>query len=339
MDSASAPVAALASVSEASITHHLVVRGVSITLDSMGTIRIDGTVLSDKPRHLDFIRWVIRNEGQCKQAILSTDERLDPTAFYVPGNHTVYTFASLARKLLRDSLRNTNARNEEIIESRHGKGYYIRPEWYVVPQIPDEAESDIRTYTLPGLCVKFLTDGRLLLNEQYISLTLQESKVFEILVESEGRICTWSHFATTLYGANSSTWPERKIIDVVTCRIRKKLASVTGTNLVKSVWGRGHQLIIPNTDPKSVVPAPESEDTKRVVTPNGKRITVKDLPEPAPDLRWVPSRKVIVVKLIQAGMLSIEQTLNYYKDMSRTEIEHWLNRFERLGLPGLKTIE
>ena len=49
--------------------------------------------------------------------------------------------------------------------------------------------------------------------------------------------------------------PEGKIIDVFTCKLRKKLANASnGKNYIETVWGRGYVLREPSED-EAKIPA------------------------------------------------------------------------------------
>jgi two-component system, cell cycle response regulator CtrA len=54
-------------------------------------------------------------------------------------------------------------------------------------------------------------------------------------------------FLTHLYGGMDE--PEPKIIDVLMCKLRKKLANASnGRNYIETVWGRGYVLREPDVD-------------------------------------------------------------------------------------------
>lgn len=57
----------------------------------------------------------------------------------------------------------------------------------------------------------------------------------------------------------------------------------------------------------------------------GRVITIADLPEPK-NVRWVKSRKLIVVAAVQAGLLSIEDACARY-ELSREEFLSWQRVF------------
>jgi hypothetical protein len=59
-------------------------------------------------------------------------------------------------------------------------------------------------------------------------------------------------------------------------------------------------------------------------------ITLADLPQPK-NVRWVKSRKLIVVAAVQAGLLTMEDACARY-ELSREEFLSWHRAF---GLEGL----
>jgi Transcriptional regulatory protein, C terminal len=60
----------------------------------------------------------------------------------------------------------------------------------------------------------------------------------------KGTTLTKEMFLNHLYGGMDE--PELKIIDVFTCKLRKKLANASnGKNYIETVWGRGYVLCEP----------------------------------------------------------------------------------------------
>ena len=78
-----------------------------------------------------------------------------------------------------------------------------------------------------------------------VHLTGKEYQMLELLSLRKGTTLTKEMFLNHLYGGMDE--PELKIIDVFTCKLRKKLASATGgTNYIETVWGRGYVLREPD---------------------------------------------------------------------------------------------
>lgn len=71
-----------------------------------------------------------------------------------------------------------------------------------------------------------------------------------------------------------------------------------------------------------------------VMGPNGKWLTLADLP--APDTqRWVPRRKAEVVAAVRGGLLSLEDACERYA-LTVEEYLSWQRNVDRYGLPGLR---
>jgi len=64
----------------------------------------------------------------------------------------------------------------------------------------------------------------------------------------------------------------------------------------------------------------------------GKVITLTDLPE-GKNVRWVKSRKQIVVAAVRAGLLTAADACARYQ-LSAEEFESWNQAFSLEGLPG-----
>ena len=61
----------------------------------------------------------------------------------------------------------------------------------------------------------------------------------QLLALRKGTTLTKEMFLSNLYGGMDE--PEMKIIDVVICKLRKKLASASGgTDYIETIWGRGY---------------------------------------------------------------------------------------------------
>ncbi len=76
---------------------------------------------------------------------------------------------------------------------------------------------------------------------QTVHLTGKEYQMLELLSLRKGTTLTKEMFLNHLYGGMDE--PELKIIDVFICKLRKKLAQVTGgETYIETVWGRGYVL-------------------------------------------------------------------------------------------------
>jgi len=75
-------------------------------------------------------------------------------------------------------------------------------------------------------------------------MTSLEAKMTLALHARRGQTLTKDGAMNTLYSARPDAEPERKIIDVYACKIRKKLREVDGTggNLIGTTWGVGYFL-------------------------------------------------------------------------------------------------
>ena len=73
-----------------------------------------------------------------------------------------------------------------------------------------------------------------------VHLTAKEYAVLELLSLRKGTTLTKDNFLNHLYGLDE---PERKIVDVFICKLRKKLSlACGGDNYIQTVWGRGYML-------------------------------------------------------------------------------------------------
>ncbi len=82
-------------------------------------------------------------------------------------------------------------------------------------------------------------------NGQQVHLTGKEYQMLELLSLRKGNTLMKEVFLNHLYGGMNE--PERKIIDVFICKLRKKLANASGgKDYIETVWGRGYMLRAPS---------------------------------------------------------------------------------------------
>src|ERR1700754_3310796 len=72
-----------------------------------------------------------------------------------------------------------------------------------------------------------------------------------------------------------------------------------------------------------------------VIGPDGRHITIADLPPPGIQ-RWVTRRKAEVVAAVHGGLLSAEDACRRY-ELSKEEFGGWEKLYERHGVKGLRT--
>jgi two-component system cell cycle response regulator CtrA len=74
-----------------------------------------------------------------------------------------------------------------------------------------------------------------------LHVTGKEYSILELLSLRKGMTLTKETFLDHLYGGMDE--PEQKIIDVFICKLRKKIATLTGEHHnIETVWGRGYML-------------------------------------------------------------------------------------------------
>lgn len=72
-----------------------------------------------------------------------------------------------------------------------------------------------------------------------------------------------------------------------------------------------------------------------VAGPDGRKITLADLPQPGIK-RWVTRRKAEVVAAVRGGLISADDACRRY-DLTREELANWERLFDRHGVKGLRT--
>ena len=78
----------------------------------------------------------------------------------------------------------------------------------------------------------------------------------------------------------------------------------------------------------------QTQNEKAVILSDGSVLRLEDLP--APDtLRWVASRKAVVVRAVKSGLISEEEALCRY-DLSEEEFASWCAAIHAHGESALK---
>jgi Protein of unknown function (DUF1153) len=72
-----------------------------------------------------------------------------------------------------------------------------------------------------------------------------------------------------------------------------------------------------------------------VVGPDGRPITIADLPAPG-ITRWVTRRKAEVVAAVHGGLLTAEDACDRYS-LTKEEFAGWERLYQRHGVKGLRT--
>ena len=119
----------------------------------------------------------------------------------------------------------------------------------IIRRSKGHAESIIRTGRLSVNLDKKTVE----IDGQRVHLTGKEYAMLELLSLRKTTTLTKEMFLNHLYGGMDE--PELKIIDVFICKLRKKLASISGENYIETVWGRGYVLRDPEEDNQKVAEA------------------------------------------------------------------------------------
>jgi len=107
----------------------------------------------------------------------------------------------------------------------------------IVRRSTGHPDSTIRT----GKLLVNLDNRSVTVDDQPLHLTGKEYGILELLSLRKGTALTKEMFLNHLYGGRDE--PELKIIDVLICKLRKKLVQATGgENYIETIWGRGYEL-------------------------------------------------------------------------------------------------
>jgi len=82
------------------------------------------------------------------------------------------------------------------------------------------------------------------------------------------------------------------------------------------------------------MPNVANDHTDFVTGPDGRPMTVVDLPSPRTK-RWVSRRKAQVVAAVEGGLITLEEACRRYS-LTVDEFHTWENALSRYGLAGLR---
>lgn len=100
---------------------------------------------------------------------------------------------------------------------------------------------------LPG-CILKPTTGELIGDVANVHLTHQETVLLATLAARRGAVITKAMCMLALY--NGRDEPQKKIIDVFVCKLRKKIAAATGgLDVIETVWGQGFRFVAEGYEP------------------------------------------------------------------------------------------
>ena len=132
---------------------------------------------------------------------------------------------------------------EDYLTKPFDKGELVSRIQAIVRRAKGHSEAVIRT----GQLSVNLDTHSVEVNGRPLHLTGKEYCILELLSLRKGTTLTKEMFLNHLYGGMDE--PELKIIDVFTCKLRKKLSGATGgDNYIETVWGRGYVLRDPEPE-------------------------------------------------------------------------------------------
>lgn len=182
---------------------------------------------------------------------------------------------------------------------------------------PVETSYDAVTVLYSTSTVLISTDqhGVVRVNKKKVRLTKQEVHLLTYLAEGVGKVRTKLMMFLELYPLQKKA--ELKIIDVLACKLRKKLTAVNpaADMVIRTVWGRGYSVGLPT---RTAVP-------------------IFEHPLLSSTMRWTPAQKSTVIDLLRSHRVSAAAVLDYYVDMSAEELIEWGCKYEEYGRAGLRT--
>lgn len=98
--------------------------------------------------------------------------------------------------------------------------------------------SGLEFHTAENLTIVVRTEP----TREILKFTISEATLFAVLAHAKGRIVSKERLYDGMYWRRAGDGPDSKIIDVVVCKIRKKLIQYQLPFVIQTWWGRGYQL-------------------------------------------------------------------------------------------------
>ena len=263
-----------------------------------------------------FLSLLLLNAGKpCSKGWLTeqiwTRRYKDP-----PKEKITDTLACLINKALREA----TGSGIYVIQSVARRGYLI-PDTAIgdIGELIQDQEQEGRNaeaFKVNGMDIVY-RNCTIWLGNVPLRLAYQEEELFLLLLRKQGHVLEKIDLLKHLHPEkNDIEMQELKLVDVLICKIRRTLSKAGAeVALIGTVWGQGY-FAFPPEGPVS-----------------------KEHPGDLPPLdgRWVPSRKLEVVKLVLAGKRTPEEIARYYPGVAPEQIERWTKIFMNYGLPGLRS--
>lgn len=181
-----------------------------------------------------------------------------------------------------------------------------------VPRAQDRAE----TFSVRGMSFSH-QDGCLWLDGERVRLTSLELRFLLLFLRNPGRTLEKITILEQLYShTDEPISVELKLLDVLACKVRKKLKSAGADHpVLNTVWGQGYALSDP--DPQAVDQWPP------------------DLPPR--NARWVSSRKMQLVDLVLTSKRTAEDIVGHYPGLTLDTLDRWIQIVQKYGPRGLRT--
>ena len=140
-----------------------------------------------------------------------------------------------------DKVRGLTSGADDYLTKPFNKAELVARIQAIVRRSKGHAESQIQT----GKLVINMDARSVEANGRRLHVTGKEYAILELLSLRKGTTLTKEMFLDHLYGGMDE--PELKIIDVFICKLRKKIAAITGgDHYIETVWGRGYVLKDPD---------------------------------------------------------------------------------------------
>lgn len=294
----------------------------SIELHPFGSIWIDGKQLQLTPIEERIFLILFRNQGQ----VVRTEDLYQQV--YGPLNKAPDSnVLRVHLSSLRNKLATAHADLEGIIDTAWNNGYVFAQR----KQEPDEPDF---VFTVNGFRISVDASGYTWVNRLRVVLAPLERKLMRLLAAHADSVLTERMILEALW--DEARQPEINIIKVLACKLRSALNESPhegAGGVIHTVWGRGYSLRTSSLKTSHVPNRADSAKSAPAVT--GARVTLNDLPPL--HCRWVPRRKATIVALMSSDIITAEEVIKRYPDLTQEELASWIRIVNQYGMAGLRT--
>jgi len=213
--------------------------------------------IEDDPGTATAVELILKSEGYCIQTTNLGKEGVDLAVLYdydiilldinLPDMSGFEVLRTIRTKSVRtpvlivsgmagvqDKVLGLNLGSDDYLTKPFHRDELVARIYAIVRRAKGYSQSIV---SIQNLTIDF-SKRKVKVNDQIIYLTGKEYQLLEILILRIGTVISKHMMLNHLYGNYS--WPNKRVIDVFICKIRKKLTQANCQVIIQNIWGRGY---------------------------------------------------------------------------------------------------